>query len=93
MSNSKTAVGKVAGVVLGVPLFLTLLALLAGSARAATCGEVQAKNKALAGKEIVIGISPFSPGYEVADPQDPSKIIGFDPDMISGPDRLHWGQA
>ena len=63
-------------------LGLSAAALGAHTAAAATCDEVRAKHAGIAGKSIKIGISPFSPGYEVADPEDPSRIIGFDPDMV-----------
>jgi polar amino acid transport system substrate-binding protein len=65
-------------------LLISLLAaaLVPQAATAASCDEVSAKHAGIAGKPIKIGISPFSPGYEVADPNDPSRIIGFDPDMV-----------
>jgi polar amino acid transport system substrate-binding protein len=50
--------------------------------KAASCADVQVKHASLSGKEVKIGISPFSPGYEVADPQDPNKIVGFDAEMV-----------
>ena len=61
---------------------ISATALVPQAATAASCDEVKAKHAGVSGKSIKIGISPFSPGYEVADPNDPSRIIGFDPDMV-----------
>jgi polar amino acid transport system substrate-binding protein len=54
------------------------------STAAASCNpsEAAAKYPDLANKTLQVGISPFSPGYETADPNDPNHIVGFDPDMI-----------
>jgi polar amino acid transport system substrate-binding protein len=73
---------KILSLVLSLPIVAVLAAVIPGNAAAATCAEVKAKHASLSGREIKIGISPFSPGYEVADPKDPSKIVGFDPDMV-----------
>jgi polar amino acid transport system substrate-binding protein len=74
-SNIRTVLAVSALVILASALPATLAA-------AASCDEVKAKHANLATKAIKIGISPFSPGYEVADPTDPSHIIGFDADMV-----------
>src|SRR5262249_4491290 len=79
MSNSKTV--GLSGLFLGLSAAI-LIATASDNAGAAICQELQTKHKNVASQEIVIGISPFSPGYEVADAQDPSKIVGLDPDMV-----------
>jgi polar amino acid transport system substrate-binding protein len=55
-----------------------------GAAATASCAPDQAASKYpdLASKTLQVGISPFSPGYETADPNDPNHILGFDPDMV-----------
>ncbi|MBK4735375.1 ABC transporter substrate-binding protein [Noviherbaspirillum sp. DKR-6] len=44
----------------------------------AACSALQAKYPELKGKTLINAINPHTPGYESADPKDPSKYIGFD---------------
>ena len=46
------------------------------------CQQLQAKYPALKGKSLVDAINPHTPGYEALDPQDPSKFVGFDIDLV-----------
>jgi polar amino acid transport system substrate-binding protein len=54
----------------------------ASPAVSAACLAVQAKHPSVVGKKYTIGNAPTIPGYETIDPQDPSKIVGFDVDFI-----------
>ena len=51
-------------------------------AASAACKDLQAKYPQFKGKVLVDAINPHTPGYEALDPQDPSKYIGFDIDLI-----------
>ena len=57
-------------------------------ANSATCKELQAKYPQFKGKTLVDAVNPHTPGYEALDPQDPSKYIGFDIDLVRGDRRL-----
>jgi polar amino acid transport system substrate-binding protein len=46
------------------------------------CKSLQAKYPKLKGKTLVDAVNPHTPGYEALDPQDPSKYIGFDIDLV-----------
>jgi polar amino acid transport system substrate-binding protein len=48
----------------------------------ASCKELQAKYPELKGKTLVDAVNPHTPGYEALDPEDPSKYIGFDIDLV-----------
>ena len=49
----------------------------------AACKSLQAKYPQFVGKTLVDAINPHTPGYEALDPQDPSKFIGFDIDLVN----------
>ncbi|HEY4041138.1 MAG TPA: ABC transporter substrate-binding protein [Rhodopila sp.] len=46
------------------------------------CQKLQAKYPPLKGKTLVDAVNPHTPGYEALDPQDPSKYVGFDIDLV-----------
>ena len=46
------------------------------------CKTLQAKYPQFKGKTLVDAVNPHTPGYEALDPQDPSKYIGFDIDLV-----------
>jgi polar amino acid transport system substrate-binding protein len=48
----------------------------------AACHALQAKYPQLKGKTLVDAVNPHTPGYEALDPQDPSKYIGLDIDLV-----------
>lgn len=48
----------------------------------AACQSLQAKYPQFKGKTLVDAVNPHTPGYEALDPQDPSKYIGFDIDLV-----------
>jgi len=54
----------------------------AWAAAPAPCQALQAANPELKGKTLVDAVNPHTPGYEALDPQDPSKFIGFDIDLV-----------
>jgi len=68
------------------PLALAAAGLiaLAGTASAASpaCTALQAKYPSLKGVTLVDALNPHTPGYEALDPNDPSKYIGFDVDLV-----------
>jgi polar amino acid transport system substrate-binding protein len=47
------------------------------------CAAIPASHPSLAGKTFSVGIAPTIPGYESIDPNDPSKIVGFDVDFFN----------
>lgn len=49
----------------------------------AACAAGQKANPSVVGKHYVVGTSPTQPSYEEIDPNDPSKIIGFDVDFLN----------
>ena len=51
-------------------------------AAAPACKALRAKNPDLVGKTLVDAVNPHTPGYEALDPNDPSKYIGFDIDLV-----------
>jgi polar amino acid transport system substrate-binding protein len=76
-------------IVLGIMGLLTLSAPsqawaqdLASLAASPACGQLQAKYPQLKGKTLVDAVNPHTPGYEALDPNDPSKYIGFDIDLM-----------
>lgn len=58
------------------------LAAPAQSHAAGVCDSLQAKYPALKGATLVDALNPHTPGYEALDPNDPSKYIGFDVDLV-----------
>lgn len=46
------------------------------------CQALQAKYPASKGRTLVDAVNPHTPGYEALDPNDPSKYIGFDIDLM-----------
>ncbi len=75
-----------------LPIVLGLLGLAAITApscaqaampaTAAACQELQAKYPKLKGAVLVDALNPHTPGYEALDPNDPSKYVGFDVDLV-----------
>jgi polar amino acid transport system substrate-binding protein len=53
------------------------------TAQPAGCSSIPASHPGLAGKTFTVGIAPTIPGYESIDPNDPSKIVGFDVDFFN----------
>ena len=49
----------------------------------AACKALQAKYPQFKGKTLVDAINPHTPGYEALDPQDPTKYVGFDIDLVN----------
>jgi polar amino acid transport system substrate-binding protein len=49
---------------------------------AASCEELQKQYPGLVGREVVVGISPAPANYSATDPNDPSSIIGIEPDLL-----------
>lgn len=47
------------------------------------CGGTAAKYAALKGKNITVGTSPGPSNYDAPDPNDPSKVIGIEPDIMA----------
>lgn len=47
------------------------------------CGPLQKIDPSLKGRTLVDAITPFTPGYEAADPSNPGKYVGFDIDLIT----------
>jgi polar amino acid transport system substrate-binding protein len=47
------------------------------------CSSIPASHAGLAGRTLTVGIAPTIPGYESIDPNDPSKIVGFDVDFLN----------
>jgi polar amino acid transport system substrate-binding protein len=47
------------------------------------CSSIAAGHPGLAGKTFSVGIAPTIPGYESIDPNDPTKIVGFDVDFFN----------
>jgi polar amino acid transport system substrate-binding protein len=47
-----------------------------------TCKQLQAKYPQFKDKILVDAVNPHTPGYEALDPEDPSKYIGFDIDLV-----------
>jgi polar amino acid transport system substrate-binding protein len=46
------------------------------------CKQLRGKYPQFKGKTLVDAVNPHTPGYEALDPQDPSKYIGFDIDLV-----------
>ncbi len=72
-------------VVIAVFCLITIAASRSANAADApspACEKLQAKYPQLKGKTLVDAVNPHTPGYEALDPQDPSKYIGFDIDMV-----------
>ena len=76
--------------VAGAAILLALAAIAGPHAAAAAdlasspaCKALQAKYPQLKGKTLVDAINPHTPGYEALDPQDPSKYVGFDIDLVN----------
>jgi polar amino acid transport system substrate-binding protein len=53
-----------------------------GSTVSAACKAGQKANPSVVGKHYTVGTSPTQPSYEAIDPNDPSKIVGFDVDFL-----------
>ena len=51
-------------------------------ANSPACKQLQAKYPQFKGKILVDAVNPHTPGYEALDPNDPSKYIGFDIDLV-----------
>lgn len=47
------------------------------------CSAVQAKYPKVVGQKVTVGIAPTIPGYETIDPSNPTKIVGFDVDLLN----------
>lgn len=47
-----------------------------------SCAPLQAAYPDLKGKALVVGISPAPANYSATDPNDPSNIIGIEPDLL-----------
>ncbi|WP_375451689.1 transporter substrate-binding domain-containing protein [uncultured Devosia sp.] len=47
-----------------------------------TCAPIKAAYPDLAGQSLVVGISPAPANYSATDPNDPSNIIGIEPDLL-----------
>ncbi|POF33957.1 ABC transporter substrate-binding protein [Roseibium marinum] len=62
-------------------LFVDINQAEAETAMPAACADLQAKYPSLKGKTLVNAVNPHTPGYESLDPNDPTKIIGFDIDL------------
>ena len=58
-------------------------AAAADLASSAACQALRTKYPQFTGKTLVDAINPHTPGYEALDPQDPSKYIGFDIDLVN----------
>jgi len=75
----------VSGVVCLIAVSMPWHARAAGAeipALPASCQQLQAKYPALKGKTLVDALNPHTPGYEALDPNDPSKYVGFDVDLV-----------
>jgi polar amino acid transport system substrate-binding protein len=77
----------------GVTLIFGIICLLAiaapqqawaedSLAASPTCQQLQAKYPQFKGKTLIDAVNPHTPGYEALDPQDPSKYVGFDIDLV-----------
>lgn len=49
----------------------------------AACEALAAKYPGLKGRELVVGISPAPANYSATDPENPSSIIGIEPDLLT----------
>ena len=49
----------------------------------AACAGLKEKHASIVGSTIRVGMSTASPGYGVVDPNDSSKLLGIDPDMVA----------
>src|SRR5438067_13590722 len=63
---------------------VVVLAVFVGSPAQAACEpeKVATKYPGLAGKTLKVGLDPTLPPIMYRDPNNPSKIVGQDPDMI-----------
>jgi polar amino acid transport system substrate-binding protein len=52
------------------------------SVLSAACAAGQKANPSVVGKHYTVGTSPTQPSYEAIDPNNPSKIVGFDVDFL-----------
>jgi polar amino acid transport system substrate-binding protein len=72
---------------LGFATLCLLILMVPGRASAAAapapaeCKALQAKYPQFKGKTLINAVNPHTPGYEALDPNDPSKIVGFDIDL------------
>lgn len=77
---------RIGRLLLAVAFGLFGLMMVAGphAARAADakCAALQAKYPQFKGKTLVDAVNPHTPGYEALDPQDPSRYVGFDIDLV-----------
>jgi polar amino acid transport system substrate-binding protein len=78
---------------LAAALSLTCAACSSGSTDSSTasshitvdkssCDALAKKYPGLKGKELTVGISPAPANYSASDPNNPSKIIGIEPDLL-----------
>jgi polar amino acid transport system substrate-binding protein len=52
------------------------------AAVSAACTADQKANPSIVGKHYTVGTSPTQPSYEAIDPNNPTKIVGFDVDFL-----------
>ena len=71
------------GLICLAPIAASHKAAAADLASSAACKSLQAKYPQFKGKTLVDAINPHTPGYEALDPQDPSKFVGFDIDLVN----------
>ena len=75
--------GRALTLALGIACILVVSApAFAADAVSPACEKLQAKYPQFKGKTLVDAVNPHTPGYEALDPQDPSKYIGFDIDLV-----------
>lgn len=55
----------------------------AASSGAGGCASVGAKYASLKGQSFVVGTSPGPDNYDAPDPNDPSKVVGIEPDLLT----------
>jgi polar amino acid transport system substrate-binding protein len=81
----KHAVMAVFGIIPFLALSVPRPAAAAPTSLAASpaCQTLQKKYPQLKSQTLVDAINPHTPGYEALDPQDPSKYIGFDIDLVN----------
>jgi polar amino acid transport system substrate-binding protein len=60
-----------------------LFAATSAQAQDAACEALSAQYPGLKGRELVVGISPAPANYSATDPNDPSSIIGIEPDLLA----------
>lgn len=79
----RLAFGAAALLCLALATRHTAAAAAADLASSPACKALQEKYPQFNGKTLVDAINPHTPGYEALDPQDPSKYIGFDIDLVN----------